>query len=70
MDAKDFLPEGMPASWQTYIGCVDVDGALSAVERLGGEIVQAAEDSPFGRLAQIADPTGATIKLVSVPVSS
>jgi predicted enzyme related to lactoylglutathione lyase len=70
MDAKDFLPEGMPASWQTYIGCVDVDGALSAVERLGGEIVQAAEDSPFGRLAQIADPTGATIKLVSVPATS
>ncbi len=67
MDAKDFLPEGMPAGWQTYIGCVDVDGTLDTVQRLGGEVVMGAEDSPFGRLAQIADPTGATIKIVSVP---
>jgi predicted enzyme related to lactoylglutathione lyase len=66
MDAHDFLPEGMPAGWQTYIGCVDVDRTLETVQRLGGEVVMGAEDSPFGRLAQIADPTGAIIKLVSV----
>jgi uncharacterized protein len=66
MDAADFLPVGMPASWQTYIGCVDVDATLATVARLGGEVVLGAEDSPFGRLAQFADPTGAVIKIVSV----
>ena len=70
MDAHNFLPEGMPASWQIYIGVVDVDATLAAVERLGGSVVLGAEDSPFGRLAQIADPTGAVIKLVSVPASA
>jgi uncharacterized protein len=66
LDARDFLPEGMPASWQTYIGCVDVDDTLVLVERLGGTVLQPAEDTPFGRLAQVADPTGATIKLSSL----
>jgi predicted enzyme related to lactoylglutathione lyase len=67
MDAGQFLPEGMPAMWSIYLGCADVDGALVTVGRLGGSVVQPAEDTPYGRLAQIADPTGATIKLVSVP---
>jgi len=67
LDAHDFLPEGMPASWQIYLGCADVDETLAAVERLGGTVRQPAEDSPYGRLAQIADPTGATIKVSSLP---
>lgn len=70
MDAKDFLPEGMPASWQIYLGCADVDDALAAVQRLGGTVLQPAEDTPFGRLAVIADPTGATIKIASLPSPS
>ena len=67
LDAHDFLPEGMPASWQIYLGCADVDETLAAVERLGGTVRQPAEDSPYGRLAEIADPTGATIKVSSLP---
>jgi predicted enzyme related to lactoylglutathione lyase len=68
MDAKDFLAEGMPASWQVYIGCEDVDATLARTVELGGEVMLPAEDTPFGRLAAIADPTGATIKLSSLPV--
>jgi uncharacterized protein len=66
MDAHDFLPEGMPAGWQIYIGCADVDATLSEVDGLGGSVLMPAEDTPYGRLAQIADPTGATIKLSSL----
>ena len=65
MDASEFLPAGMPALWSIYLGCADVDAALAAVQRLGGSVVQPAEATPYGRLAQIADPTGATIKLIS-----
>lgn len=41
-------------------------GRARTVE-LGGTVVAAAQDSPFGRLAQIADPTGASVKIVGVP---
>jgi predicted enzyme related to lactoylglutathione lyase len=65
MDASDFLPEGVPASWSIYFGVEDADAALAKVEQLGGAVVLAAEDTPYGRLAQASDPTGALFKLIS-----
>lgn len=51
--------------WTVYFGVEDTDSALSKVESLGGSVVQSAEDSPHGRLAQAADPTGALFRIVS-----
>ena len=65
MDAAAFLPDGVPSNWQIYFGVADTDAALIRVVELGGTVVQAAEDSPYGRLAQAADPTGARFKLVA-----
>jgi predicted enzyme related to lactoylglutathione lyase len=65
MDATAFLPEGVPAHWMVYFGVDDTDAALAKVVELGGAIVQPAEDTPYGRLAQATDPTGAHFKLVS-----
>lgn len=67
MDAGRFLPEGVPSYWSVYFGSDDVDAALAKVEQLGGKIIQPAEDTPYGRLAQAADPTGALFKLSSLP---
>lgn len=64
MDAKAFLPEGVPANWQIYFGVSDADTALAQIVALGGSIISGAEDTPFGRLAQAADPTGAVFKIV------
>lgn len=66
MDAAAFLPEGAPSTWQIYIGVEDVDAALRQAGELGGTVLEAAEDTPYGRLARIGDPTGASIKLSSV----
>ncbi len=65
MDASSFLPAGVPASWSIYFGTDDADKALAQIVNLGGSIVQPAEDTPYGRLAQAADPTGALFKLVA-----
>jgi predicted enzyme related to lactoylglutathione lyase len=65
MDASAFLPEGVPAGWSVYFGVADTDVALSEVVALGGEVLMAAEDTPYGRLATAADPTGAVFKLVA-----
>ncbi len=54
--------EGSPASWSIYFGADDADTTLARIVDLGGSIVMPAEDTPFGRLAQAADPTGARLQ--------
>lgn len=63
MDASAFLPEGAPPAWSVYFGVTDVDAAVAQADRLGGDVVMAPEDTPYGRLATLADPTGAVFKL-------
>jgi predicted enzyme related to lactoylglutathione lyase len=65
MDAAAFLPDGVPARWSIYFGVDDTDAALARIGELGGAVVTPAQDSPYGRLAEAADPTGATFKLVA-----
>jgi uncharacterized protein len=66
MDATAWYPDGVPAVWLTYIGVDDVDATLALAEELGGTVQEPATDTPFGRLAQFADPTGAVIKVSSL----
>ena len=65
MDATNFLPENTPASWQVYFGVDDVDRILTLAESLGGAVIDGADDSPYGRLATLADPTGARLKIMT-----
>ena len=65
MDASGFLPEGLPAHWSIYFAVDDADATLARIVELGGSVVMGAEDTPFGRLAQAADPTGVLFKLVA-----
>ena len=64
MDASAFLPDGVPAHWSVYFAVDDTDAALTHIEKLGGSVVMPAEDTPYGRLAIAADPTGTIFKLV------
>jgi predicted enzyme related to lactoylglutathione lyase len=64
MDASSFLPEGVPAHWSIYFQVADTDATLARIVELGGAVVVPAEDTPYGRLAQASDPTGALFKLV------
>jgi len=65
MDASQFMPEDGPASWSIYFGVDDTDAALERIVELGGKVIQPAEDTPYGRLAVAADPTGTLFKLVA-----
>ncbi|MDQ1752930.1 MAG: uncharacterized protein QOE71_3986, partial [Pseudonocardiales bacterium] len=48
-----------------YFGVDDADVALARIDELGGSTRRAAEDTPYGRLATAADPSGAQFKLVA-----
>lgn len=63
MDATSFLPDGVPAHWSVYFATENADASLAKAVELGGSIVMGAEDTPYGRLATAADPTGAIFKL-------
>ena len=65
MDASGFLPEGVPPHWTVYFGTDDTDATLARIGEAGGSTVMPAEDTPYGRLATAADPTGALFRLVS-----
>lgn len=67
MDATAFLPEGAPAHWSVYFLVADTDIALERIVALGGKVTQPAQDTPYGRLEQAADPTGALFKFLTRP---
>jgi predicted enzyme related to lactoylglutathione lyase len=43
----------------------DADAAVTRAAELGGSVISPAEDTPYGRLATVADPAGATFKLMA-----
>ena len=63
MDASGFLPEGVPSQWSVYWEVDDSDDTVAKVKALGGSVVMETEDTPYGRLTTVADPTGASFKL-------
>jgi len=64
MDATSFLPDDVPSHWTVYFGVEDADATLAKVTELGGAVVDAAEDTPYGRLATAADTTGTRFRLL------
>ena len=66
MDGASFLPEGVPSNWTTFFGAEDVDQTLQVITANGGAVLRGAEDTPYGRLAAAADPTGVVFNLASL----
>lgn len=69
-DAEKFFPADTPSFWRVYFAVEDTDAAVSRVEGLGGQLIsEAVSDSPFGRFATVADPTGATFLINQEPAA-
>jgi uncharacterized protein len=58
---------GQPAQWSVYFGTADTDKAVATATGNGGRVVRAASDSPYGRMAVVADYEGAVFSLISTP---
>lgn len=56
----------VPSFWQSFVGVADLAAAAAAVPGLGGEVLASPQDTPFGRLAAVADSTGAVVTLCEV----
>ena len=66
MDGTHDLAEGVPSNWFFFLGADDVDKTVQLVVDNGGSVIRGAEDTPYGRLAAVADPTGAGFNLSSL----
>jgi predicted enzyme related to lactoylglutathione lyase len=65
MDGTTDLTDDTPASWDVYFGTEDVDRTVALAESLGGRVVDDPVDSPYGRYATLADPSGAEFKVMT-----
>jgi predicted enzyme related to lactoylglutathione lyase len=53
--------------WITYFSVADVDKTVATVTANGGKNLGPIDDSPFGRIAALMDPSGAYFKVVEPP---
>jgi hypothetical protein len=56
-----------PAMWGAYFGAADTDKAVELLTSHGGKVLRPAADSPYGRMAIVADNQGAAFSLISIP---
>ncbi len=62
--SEQMAASGMPPVWTTYVSVSDIDAAVATVEPAGGTVLQPPMDvMDAGRMAVLADPTGAVIAL-------
>jgi predicted enzyme related to lactoylglutathione lyase len=63
MDGANFLG-GEPSRWHMYIAVEDTDETVAEAVAHGGEVLLQAEDTPYGRIAELQDPAGVRFRLM------
>jgi predicted enzyme related to lactoylglutathione lyase len=56
--------DGQPAHWLVYFSVADAGAAVAAAERSGGSVPMRDFDTPFGRMAGLADPAGSVFWVI------
>lgn len=64
MDASRYLPENIPSHWVVYFAVEDTDATVKRATAMGAALQDGPSDSDFGRVAQLADPTGAVFRII------
>ncbi|GAA3097585.1 VOC family protein [Streptomyces goshikiensis] len=63
----DAFPEIMPAHFLLYFAVPDCDQTVATAKRLGGRVTADPFDTPYGRIAVLADNQGAVFGILSEP---
>lgn len=56
-----------PPQWVIYFLVENTDETAATIVEHGGKIMGPIDDSPFGRLAAVMDPSGASFKIIEPP---
>ncbi len=65
-DASYFGREGESSLWRVYFGAEDIDSSAKRVDELGGKTLSEPRDTPWGRVAEAADPQGAMFMMYQI----
>ncbi len=63
VDGPD-VPAEVPPHWLVYFAVDDTDAAVERATAGGGRLQMGPDDSPYGRLAVLADPHGAVFSVI------
>lgn len=58
----------IPDYWNTYFTVQDIDETLEQCKKLGGTVISEVRDVSTGKIATIAEPTGASFNIISMSV--
>ena len=64
-EANAWLPEEMPSYWRVYFRVEDADATVAKIKDLGGALLDGPIDTPFGRVATVADSLGGSFQIVA-----
>lgn len=56
--------DGIPPHWMVYFAVEDADASAAKIRELGGSIKHGPFDTPYGRMAVVADPYGAVFTII------
>lgn len=59
----------MHSQWVSYFSVVNAEATAAIVTEHGGKVMGNIDDSPFGRIAALMDPSGAIFKVVQPPLN-
>lgn len=59
-------PDGARSHWITYFAVDDCDASVERVVSLGGAVLREPMDTPFGRVASVADSQGAGFRVIKL----
>lgn len=60
------IPAEVPSFWQTYFAVADTDDSVARAVASGATLMAPAFDSPFGRMAVLADSQGASFSVITL----
>ncbi len=69
-DISGMAPAETPAHWMTYFAVDDADDTIEQAAKLGGRVIRPAWDSPYGRMAILADDQGAVFAIMGLAQAS
>jgi predicted enzyme related to lactoylglutathione lyase len=55
---------GVPPHWMPYFAVADTDASVARALALGGQVPVPPFDTPYGRMAVVNDPQGATFSIM------
>jgi len=59
------VPAEVPAHWRTYFAIDDADETVDEATKRGANLIRPAQDMPYGRHADLQDPTGAYFAILT-----